>query len=82
MMIARRRGGGRLAGARAVLDGAIRIVAGGGLAALAWCLSGGKLSPAVARRLYTFERGRGMLDFAVGRQVQEYARAPVSEAAA
>ncbi len=82
MMIARRRGAGPSARMRAALDGLIRVIAGGGLAMLAWCFAGGAVAPSVARRLYTFERGRGMLDFAGGRQVQEYARTPVSEAAA
>lgn len=82
MMIARRRGGGTPARMRAVFDGLVRVVIGGGLALATWCLAGGAMTPAVARRLYTFERGRGMLDFAGGRQVQEYARAPTGEVTA
>ncbi len=74
MMIARRRGGGRLTQVRAGLDGLVRLAVGGGLAGMTWLVGGRTMSAGVARWLFTFQRGRGMLDFAGGRQVQEYAR--------
>ena len=73
MMIARRRGG-RLIQMRAALDGFVRLAAGGGLAGVTWLVGGRTISAGVARWLFTFQRGRGMLDFAFGRQVREYAR--------
>lgn len=73
MMIARRRAGTG-ASARAGLDGLVRILAGSGLAGLAWLAGSGRMSAGVARRLYTLQRGLGMIDFACGRQVQEYSR--------
>ncbi|MEM1106039.1 MAG: glycosyltransferase [Pseudomonadota bacterium] len=74
LMIAGRRGGGPLARLRAGLDGIVRLAAGAGLTAAAWIASGAQMSPAVARRMYTYQRGLGMLDFARGRLVLEYAR--------
>lgn len=74
LMIASRRGGGPAARLRAGLEGVVRILAGGGLAGLSWLGSGARMSPGVARRLYTFQRGRGMVDFALGRLVLEYER--------
>lgn len=77
LMIYRRRGGGSLARVRAGLDGLARVAVGGALAGLAWLLSGGRMSAGVARRLYTFQRGRGMIDFMRGREINEYARQSV-----
>ncbi|MEL6568386.1 MAG: glycosyltransferase [Pseudomonadota bacterium] len=74
LMIAGRRGNGALARGRAGLDGAIRVVAGAGLVSAAWLGSGARMSAAVAKRLYTFQRGLGMVDYARGRLVLEYER--------
>ncbi|MEO0467458.1 MAG: glycosyltransferase family A protein [Pseudomonadota bacterium] len=74
MMIARRRGGGPLNGARAFVDGALRVAVGCGLCMFAWLAGGGSMSAELGRRLYTVERGLGMLDFVFGREVREYAR--------
>ncbi|MEL6753322.1 MAG: glycosyltransferase [Pseudomonadota bacterium] len=75
LMIAGRRGGGPTSKLRAGLDGLIRIAAGAGLVSLAWIASGAQMSANVARRLYTFQRGLGMVDYARGRLVLEYDRA-------
>ena len=61
-------------------QGVARIVAGGGLFALAWLLSFGRMTPGVARRIYTVQRGRGMVDFAFDRRLEEYARPGLSGA--
>ncbi|MCI4644490.1 MAG: glycosyltransferase [Hyphomonadaceae bacterium] len=74
LMIHGRRGGGVLARVLAGGEGVLRILIGGGLAALVWTVKGGRMSAACARRLYTFQRGRGMVDFALGRLVLEYDR--------
>ena len=74
LMIAGRRGGGPATRLRAGLEGVVRILAGGGLAGLAWLLAGGRMSAGVGRRLYTLQRGFGMVDFAMGRLVLEYER--------
>jgi len=74
LMISRRRGGGPVARLRAGLDGTVRVVAGAGLVGLAWLSSGAQMTAGVARRLYTLQRGLGMLDYARGRLVLEYAR--------
>lgn len=74
MMIARRRGSGTLTVPRAFLDGTVRIGAGSLLVGVAWLAGGGQMSAGLARRLYTLDRGRGMLDFVFGREVREYAR--------
>lgn len=74
LMIAGRRGGGAMTRLVAGGEGVIRILIGGGLAGLAWLAKGGRMSAACASRLYTFQRGRGMVDFALGRLVLEYDR--------
>ncbi|MEM6666605.1 MAG: glycosyltransferase [Pseudomonadota bacterium] len=74
MMIAKRRGGGTAAQARALLDGLTRTGAGAALVALAWLAGGGQMSARLASRLYTYERGLGMLSFVFGKSVREYAR--------
>lgn len=74
MMIAKRRGGGLWTVQAAYLEGLARIGAGSLLVGAAWLSGGGQMSADLARRLYTFERGRGMIDFASGREVREYAR--------
>lgn len=74
LMISRRRGGGSLAQLRAGLDGLVRIVIAGPLVAGSWLLAGGQTDVRGARYMYTFQRGLGMVDFARGRIVQEYAR--------
>ncbi|MEM9740479.1 MAG: glycosyltransferase family 2 protein [Pseudomonadota bacterium] len=74
LMIAGHRGGGGISRIRAGLDGVVRVGAGCGLVALAWLASGARMSASVARRLYTFQRGLGMVDYARGRLVLEYER--------
>ncbi|MEM0986065.1 MAG: glycosyltransferase family 2 protein [Pseudomonadota bacterium] len=59
---------------RAFVQAMPRLVIGGGLTALTWIMAGGQMSQRVASALYTFQRGRGMLDYAFDRQIQEYAR--------
>lgn len=81
LMIAGHRGGGAKARFRAGVDGAIRITAGAGLVSAAWIASGARMSEGVARRLYTFQRGLGMMDYARGRLVMEYGRSETDEAA-
>ncbi len=60
--------------AGSLFDGLLRLSAGGALAALAFAAGGLRMNTATARRLYTFQRGRGMAAYAFGRQMQEYAR--------
>jgi len=67
----RGQGTGRI---RAAAQAIPRIAIGGGMTALAWLLSGARMSDRVAKGLFTFQRGRGMLDFAFDRRVEEYAR--------
>lgn len=81
LMIAGRRGGGGLSRLRAGLDGVIRVAAGAGLVSAAWLASGARMSEGVARRLYTFQRGLGMVDYARGRLVLEYDRSESGEKA-
>lgn len=74
MMLARRRGGGAATRWLAGAEGLVRIAAGGTLAALSHVLAGGRMQARTARRLYTYQRGRGMLDYVAGRDVNEYGR--------
>lgn len=69
-----RRGGLRHPRLSALGQGVARIVAGGGLLVLTWLLALGRMTPGVARRIYTVQRGRGMIDFAFDRRLEEYAR--------
>ncbi|MEM7767813.1 MAG: glycosyltransferase [Pseudomonadota bacterium] len=73
MLFHRRRGeaSGRW---RAVLQLAPRIVIGGTLTAIIWGANGGRMSALAAKHLFTFQRGRGMLDFVFDRRLEEYAR--------
>lgn len=73
-MIAGHRGGGRLATWRAGLDGLIRIGVGGPLAGLSWLAGGMKTTTPMARFLYTYQRGLGMIDFVARRDINEYGR--------
>lgn len=59
---------------RAVAQALPRLAVGGGLTLIAWLSGGGRMSARVARHLFTFQRGRGMLDFAFDRRLEEYAR--------
>lgn len=63
----------------AFIDGAVRIVAGGALTGLAYLFSGFRMHERVARFLYTYQRGRGMISFSLDEAVEEYAR-PQSDA--
>lgn len=74
MMLARRRGGRGATRWLAGLEGCIRIAGGGALAGLSHLLAGGRMHPRTARRLYTYQRGLGMIDYFAGRDVKEYGR--------
>jgi len=73
LMIAKRRGGS-LTRLRAGIDGLLRIGAGSGLTAAAWLVSGFRMHERVARALYTYQRGRGMMDYVRDRTIEEYGR--------
>jgi len=55
----------------AAIQGVLRMALAAPLIALSWIGSGFKLSAPVARRVYTLERGGGMLLFAVGTTIEE-----------
>lgn len=74
MMLARRRGGGGATRWLAGLEGSMRVAAGGMLAGLSHLLAGGRMHPRTVRRLYTYQRGLGMIDYFAGRDVKEYGR--------
>ncbi len=69
-----RRRGGTGSRWRAVVQAVPRLAIGGGLTLLDWLAHGGRMSARVAGHLYTFQRGRGMLDFAFDKRLEEYAR--------
>ena len=58
----------------AFVAGMIRIGAGGLLTGVWFILGGLKMTPRVAKGLYTLQRGLGMVDFARGHQILEYGR--------
>ncbi|MEL6829309.1 MAG: glycosyltransferase [Pseudomonadota bacterium] len=58
----------------AAAQGLIRIGLASPAIALSWVISGFRVSPSVARSFYTFERGRGMVLFALGNAIEEYGR--------
>ena len=56
------------------LQGLIRVCVSIPIIAMSWALSGFRLTATVAKRFYTFERGRGMITFALGKSIEEYGR--------
>ena len=56
------------------LQGFIRVGLAAPVIALSWAVAGFRLTAGVAKRFYTFERGRGMITFALGKSIEEYAR--------
>lgn len=74
LMISQRRPGW-LRRPAAFAEGVVRLGVGGGLSAIAFALSGFRMHERVARFLYTFQRGRGMMAFSLDKPIKEYARA-------
>ena len=79
MMISRRRPGG-IRRVAAFLDGVARLSVGGSMVAAAYAQSGFRMHERVARRLYTYQRGLGMVAFSLNERVEEYGRGEVDPA--
>lgn len=56
------------------LQGLARVGLATPIIGITWVLSGFRLTANVAKRVYTYERGRGMITFALGKSIEEYAR--------
>ena len=78
LMISRRRPSGARR-VRALLKGLVRLAAGGALVCAAYVVSGFQMHERVARFLYTFQRGRGMIAFSLDRPIEEYGRTKSSK---
>ncbi|MEO0882926.1 MAG: glycosyltransferase [Pseudomonadota bacterium] len=69
-----KRQGARFPKLQAAVKGILRLSVAGPMALFMRALSRGRMTAAEGNWRYTFERGRGMLSFASGRSIQEYAR--------
>lgn len=58
----------------ALVQGIVRMVLASPVIVFTWVISGFRVTTSLARRFYTFERGRGMIKHALGKSIEEYGR--------